>query len=111
MLEYRVWCSPHAGAEDLQDGSDYYYSFETYEAAVAYSKDLTGCKPPLALILQREFIDEPSPGEFAHVKRERVAEWPVAFLTRPKRTEETIPKFMSPDAPPNRLQILRGEEG
>jgi hypothetical protein len=27
VLEYRVWCYPAEGAEDLDDGSDYYYAF------------------------------------------------------------------------------------
>ena len=26
VLEYRVWCSPRLGAEDLEAGSDYYYA-------------------------------------------------------------------------------------
>jgi hypothetical protein len=38
----------------------------------------------------------------------RVAEWPVKFLRRPRRTARTIPDFLSPNAPPNRLDILRG---
>ena len=33
---------------------------------------------------------------------------PVEFLARPKRTKTTIPEFMAPGAPPNRLDILRG---
>lgn len=64
---------------------------------------------PLALILQREYIDEPTPGECRHVREERIAEWPVDFLSRPRRTERTIPDFLAPDAPPNRLAILRGQ--
>ena len=40
----------------------------------------------------------------------RLAEWPVEFFRRPKRTPRTIPDFLSPDAPPNRLAILRGLE-
>jgi hypothetical protein len=43
-----------------------------------------------------------------HVRERRVTEWPVAFLTRPRRTPHTIPDFFSPDAPANRLDILRG---
>lgn len=81
VLEYRVWCHPEKGAEDLE---------------------------PLALILQKEYIDEPEPGKYIHVKVERLTEWPVKFLSRPKRTENTIPDFLSPNAPSNRLDILRG---
>ncbi len=108
VLEYRVWCSPRLGAEDLEDGNDYYYAFATYTEALGFAKDCEGAKQPLALILQMEFIDEPRNGEYVHVKEERVAEWPVEFLKRPKRTEKTIPDFLAPDAPANRLDILRG---
>jgi hypothetical protein len=41
----------------------------------------------------------------------RIAEWPVAFLGRPRRTPHTIPDFLAPDAPPNRLALLRGIAG
>ncbi len=108
VLEYRVWCHPHDGASDLEDGNDYYYSFATYEEALTFSKATTGAEAPLALILQEEYIDEPSPGEYIHVKERRLTEWPVEFLSRPRRTENTIPDFLSPDAPENRLAILRG---
>ena len=56
----------------------------------------------------REYLDEPSPGAYRHVKEERVTEWPVVFLQRPRRTPRTIPDFLAPDAPANRLEILRG---
>jgi hypothetical protein len=52
--------------------------------------------------------DEPLKGESVHVSHERVTEWPVEFLRRPRRTASTIPNFLSPDAPENRLEILRG---
>ena len=109
VLEYRVWCHPERGAEDLDDGNDYYYAFATHDEAQDFAGQTPGAEAPLALILQREFIDEPEPGRFVHVCRERVTEWPVAFLRRPRRTDRTIPDFLSPDAPPNRLAILRGE--
>ncbi len=108
VLEYRVWCHPEDGAPDEADGSDYYYCFETYEEALAFSRAQTGAEEPLALVLQREYIDEPEPGVFVHMRQERLTEWPVEFLRRPRRTAETIPRFMAPDAPPNRLDILRG---
>ena len=108
VLEYRVWCHPERGAEDLEDGSDYFYSFPSYEQALEFARNNAGAEEPLALILQREYIDESVPGEYAHIVKERITEWPVVFLNRPRRTAETIPRFLSPDAPPNRLDILRG---
>jgi len=51
---------------------------------------------------------EPKPGKYAHVKQRRVTEWPVEFLARPRRTQRTIPDFLSPTAPAKRLDILRG---
>ena len=108
VLEYRVWCHPHNGAPDIENGNDYYYVFETYEEALAYSKSNEGCDEPLALVLQEEYIDEPQPGQYVHKKEQRLTEWQVAFLKRPKRTEKTIPDFLSPLAPANRLDIIRG---
>jgi putative acetyltransferase len=110
VLEYRVWCHPDRGAADEADGNDYYYVFVTYEEALDFSRSHEGTEEPLALVLQREYIDEPSPGEYLHVRQERIPEWPVTFLSRPRRTERTIPDFMDPNAPPNRLAILRGQE-
>jgi len=103
LLEYRVWCHPADGTDD------YYYAFVTYEEALACSKKTDGAEEPLALILQKEYIDEPSKGHYVHVKKSRVTEWPVEFLQRPRRTKETIPQFFAPGAPPNRLDILRGK--
>jgi len=108
VLEYRVWCHPERGAPDEQEGSDYYYPFATYAEATAFSERTQGTEEPLALIEQVEYIDEPEPGEYRHVKDVRIAEWPVGFLRRPRRTPNTIPDFLSPDAPGNRLDILRG---
>lgn len=108
VLEYRVWMHPDQGAEDLEDGNDYFYVFASYEAAKAFSTVSAGAEEPLALVLQREYIDEPEAGEYEHVREERITEWPVAFLSRPRRTDSTIPDFLHPDAPANRLDILRG---
>lgn len=109
VLEYRVWCHPENGAPDEFEGGDYYYAFETFEEALAFSIGNSGCEAPLALVLQREYIDERAPGQYVHIAEERITEWPVEFLGRPRRTERTIPDFMSPDAPQNRLAILRGQ--
>ena len=108
VLEYRVWMHPEHGAEDLEDGSDYYYAFPAYDEAAEFAAANAGSEAPLALVLQREYIDEPEPEQYRHVKEERITEWPVEFLARPRRTASTIPDFLSPDAPANRLDILRG---
>jgi hypothetical protein len=108
VLEYRVWCHPEDGAPDEDDGNDYYYVFASYDEALTFSQQTTGAEEPLALVLQREYISEEEPEQYVHVKEERITEWPVVFLSRPRRTPNTIPDFLSPDAPPNRLDILRG---
>jgi hypothetical protein len=111
VLEYRVWCHPERGAPDQEDGSDHFYSFASYEDALAFSRATTGAEEPLALILQEEYISEPEQGVYVHVRESRITEWPVEFLSRPQRTADTIPRFLAPDAPANRLDILRGVAG
>ena len=108
VLEYRVWCHPERGATDHEDGSDYYYAFATYAEALDFSEATKGADEPLALIRQDEYISEPETGSYVHVKEVRITEWPVEFLSRPKRTARTIPDFLAPDAPANRLDIIRG---
>jgi putative acetyltransferase len=108
VLEYRVWCHPERGAADLHDGIDYYSAFANYVEALDCSTTTKGAEAPLALIRQTEYITEPQPGIYAHVQEPRVTEWPVEFLQRPRRSANTIPDFLSPAAPPNRLDILRG---
>ncbi len=108
VLEYRVWCHPERGAPDEFEGEDYYCSFETAEDALEFSSSNPGTEEPLALIQQDEYIDEAEPGMYVHVRERRVTEWPLEFLSRPRRTGETIPRFLAPDAPENRLNVLRG---
>jgi hypothetical protein len=108
VLEYRVWCHPERGAPAVAGGDDYFRAFVTYREAFEFSQATPGAERPLALIRQLEYISEPEPGRFVHVKKPRIAEWPVEFLRRPKRRENTIPDFLSPAAPPNRLDIIRG---
>lgn len=108
VLEYRVWCYPEHGAKDLDKGNDYFRAFASYAEALKFFEKTKGSETPLALVLQKEYIKEPQKGQYVHVKEERVTEWPVAFLTRPRRTERTIPDFFAPDAPSNRLDIIRG---
>ncbi len=109
VLEYRVWCHPKDG------GDDYFYADCSYDEARqaadslrSTDESLAEVESPLALILQRERIDEPETGRYVHVTTELMAEWPVEFLRRPRRTASTIPDFLAPDAPPNRLDIIRG---
>jgi putative acetyltransferase len=108
VLEYRVWCHPERGAPDLDDGSDYFCPFESYQEAFEFSQQTEGAEEPMALILQEEYISEPEPGHFIHVRERRITEWQVVWLKRPRRTPQTIPAFLSPDAPTNRLDVLRG---
>jgi putative acetyltransferase len=108
VLEYRVWCHPERGAPDDAGGSDYYHAFRSYEEALEHSVSNPGTEAPLALVLQREYIDEPEPGQYRHVRDERITEWPVEFLRRPRRDRDTLAKFFAPDAPANRLDIIRG---
>ncbi|MGB3493373.1 MAG: hypothetical protein WBA57_11630 [Elainellaceae cyanobacterium] len=108
VLEYRVWCHPDQGAPDEENGADYYYAFATYPEALVFSQENPGTEAPLALIRQDEYIDEPEQGVYVHVKERRFAEWSVEFLNRPRRTNRTIPDFLAPDAPANRLDIIRG---
>jgi len=108
VLEYRVWCYPRSGAADLCEGSDYYYPFSSYEEAAEFSASTDGAQDPLALVLQEEHIDEREDGQYVHITEQRVAEWPVQFLSRPRRTASTIPAFLAPDAPSNRLDVIRG---
>lgn len=108
VLEYRVWCHPERGAPDVAEGCDYYLAFGSFEQALAFSHATAGAEEPLALVLQREYIDEPESGQYVHVREPRITEWPLAFLSRPQRDALTIPEFMAADAPAHRLDILRG---
>lgn len=108
VLEYRVWMHPERGAPDRFNGQDYFASFASYAEACEFFEANPGCEEPLALVLQREHINEPHPGVFEHITTERITEWPPQFLSRPRRTERTIPDFFAPDAPPYRLDMIRG---
>lgn len=109
VLEYRVWRHPHDGPPDEADGDDDYFAFGTDKEALDCSLNSDGSQAPLALILRREYLDERQPGVFRHVKTQRVTEWSVEFSSRPRRTQRTIPDFLTPDVPASRLEILRGE--
>ena len=81
VLEYRVWCHPERGATDSNDVSDYYYPFASYTEALAFSRTTEGAEEPLALVRQGEYIDEPNPGVYRHIKQERITEWPVELMS------------------------------
>ncbi len=94
VLEYRVWLHPERGAPDEFDGEDYFYAFATYEKAVAFFTAEPGAEPPLVLIRQLEWIDEPQPGVLIHKRDERIAEWLPEWLVNSKREHETIARFL-----------------
>lgn len=102
VLEYRVWYA--------DSPSDAYEAFASYDEALVFSRAKPGAEEPLALVLQEEYLDEPHPGHYVPVVERRLTEWPVVFLTRPRRTPRTIPDFMAKDAPANRLEVLRGTQ-
>jgi hypothetical protein len=108
VLEYRVWCHPENHASHESEDVDYYNAFSSYSAAKVFSERTMGAEDPIALILQEEYIEEPVPGVYLHVRDKRITEWPVEFLLQPKRNPTTITNFMSPDAPENRVDVLRG---
>ncbi len=89
VLEYRVWMNPPEG------GDDYYKAFPIYEEGLAYSKSTLGAEEPLVLILQREWIDEPQPGNYVLKNEERLTEWKVEWLAGSKRSPEAIERFLA----------------
>jgi putative acetyltransferase len=72
VLEYRVWCHPEKGAPDLNAGKDHFYPFDDYDEALDLAGKTKGAEAPLALVLQAEYIDEPEPGRYEHVREERL---------------------------------------
>jgi len=95
VLEYRVWLHPERGAPKLAGESDYFAAFARYESALAFSKSQEGAEAPIALVRQRESIDEPERGTFEWVRTERITEWQVAWLEGSRRSPESIPDFLT----------------
>ena len=87
VLEYRVWC------HDPDGGDDSFRAFASYEEALAFAQATPEAEEPLALVVQHEHVEEPTPGEYVHVREERITEWPVAFLTRPARRPGDDPRL------------------
>ena len=96
------------GAPDLYDGDEYYHAFESYSDALEFSESTPGTKAPLALIQQDEYIDEPESGQYVHVRKARITEWPVEFLKHPRRDERTIPDFLAAAHVESRRRLNRG---
>ena len=94
VLEYRVWLHPDNGAEHLNGDKDYYLAFAQYEPAEAFSKKTPGSEPPIVLVRQLEWIDEPERGHFVPEKGERITEWQVQWLPNSKRNAESVREFM-----------------
>jgi len=92
VLEYRVWVHPESGGDDLMN------SFKTFEDAEAFSRKTKGAEPPLVLVRQREWLDEPSKGVFERKSGERLTEWQVPWLARGARQGDTIDKFLAEHA-------------
>ena len=88
VLEYRVWV--------YEDGNLECHSFETYEDALSFSKMYKAAEQPVVLVLQKEYIDEQEPGEYVHIKRERLAEWRTEWLDKGNRgSHARIPGFLA----------------
>ncbi len=94
VLEYRVW------VHDPEGGDDYFYAFATYEEAVLRSQATQGAEPPLVLIRQHEYVDEPEPGVLIHMKEERIAEWRTEWLDRGARKPGDIERFIAERSSP-----------
>jgi putative acetyltransferase len=95
VLEYRVWFK--------RNGESVFRAFATFEEAEVFSKhDLPRIEPPLALVFQREYVEEPEPGQRFLVRQQRVTEWHVAWLDDAhRRTPENLRRLLG-DADPVR---------
>lgn len=94
VLEYRVWVHPDKGGEPLNGDHDYFIAFAQCEPAEEYSKRIAGAEPPLVLVRQFEWVDEPNRGQFVPEKGERITEWQVGWLQGNKRTATSIQEFL-----------------
>jgi len=99
VLEYRVWLHPEHGAIPLNGDQDYYYAFAEYEKAKSFSTASTGAEPPLVLVRQLEYINEPTLGRYEAVRSERITEWQVDWLAEDKRGPTSIEDFLKNPRP------------
>lgn len=95
VLEYRVWMHPEKGARRRAGDEDYFAAFAQYEAARDFSTRTAGAEPPLALVRQLEWIDEPTPDHFSWERAERITEWQVRWLADSHREPLSIPDFLA----------------
>ena len=101
VLEYRVWCHPEAGAPDPDgEGEDYFHCFATHAEALAFHLETPGSEEPLVLVLQREHVNEPSPGRFVHVRKRRITEWRCEWLAGDPRRPGDIEAMIAEGARP-----------
>ena len=92
VLEYRVWFK--------QNGESVYHAFATPEEAAEFSNQHDGAEPPLALVLQRQHVNEPEPGKRVLVRKRRVAEWQVIWLDdEHRRTPENVRRILGEVSP------------
>ena len=88
VLEYRVWTK--------RDGKLECHFFSDYPAALKFSKSNRGAEKPLALVLQKEYVDEQEAGKYVHIERERIAEWQIDWLGEENRgSHNKIPQFLA----------------
>jgi hypothetical protein len=65
--------SSQRGQRDAARVSErYFYALETSKEAKAFARPNVGVEESLALIQQREYIDEPGPEKYVHVREERI---------------------------------------
>lgn len=95
VLEYRVWLHPERGARHLAGNADYFAAFACYENALDYRRRTSGAEDPLALVRQREWIDEPTPDNFIWVRGERITEWQPSWLDGSQRESNSISDFLA----------------
>jgi putative acetyltransferase len=99
VIEYRVWLHPDNGAAPLNGNKESCVAFAQYERAEAFSKSTAGAEEPIVLVRQREWIDEPTRGQFHVDRTERITEWRVKWLAGNKRGADTISKFLAHPKP------------
>ena len=58
----------------MEGGNDYYYAFASYAEAAEFARTADGAEEPLALVLQREYIDEPEAGQYPHGQHQLLRE-------------------------------------
>ena len=90
VLEYRVWVE--------EKGELACYSFATLKDANKFSGATPGAEKPLVLVRQAEYVAEPEPGKYKHVKEERLSEWQIDWLKGNRGTAAQIPVFMRANA-------------